>query len=368
LIEAKEKVHRIIGDVPSFPLYELKLKQWKDGLVIRSPNWLGDAVMTLPSMMQLRKIIPENCGMFVVCPPSLKYFFESMDIVDYTLALEQAHKFMNKDEWKTLRGLQAGLAVHYSNSLRDAISFKMAGIPRMFGGSARGRSMLFTRTWKYPKRKNKELNNFHHAAKYLSMAYALGAPEWTGELPVFKIQKELNEMAEPVQQTLKSEKLLLMAAGAAYGESKRWPANNFTKVSEYWLDSGGTIAMLGTGKEKEIGDEVIKGLPPEKAVNLAGATDLQELMLLIQNASLCIANDSGVMHLAAALGCKGIAIFGSTDPTATSPITDGWKIMFEKQECAPCFTRQCPLPENKYKCLKAITPEKVIEAINSFEL
>ena len=347
-----------IGDIPRFPVYNFKDSDWKNGIVVRSPNWLGDAIMTFPALVQLKKIIPKGKKLIVVCPPGLKGLYETMPLVDAVFALTKAHSRWAKGEVATLRSFNAGVGLLFSNSPRDAIYFRLAKVSKLFGAAARGRSILLKRSYKYPKRVN-GLNNFQHSAKYLSMAYALGAPDWKGELPEFVLAKD--PINDDVKTVLNSDKVLAIAGGAAYGAAKRWPSENYNKVAEHWIGQGGVVVTLGTKAERNIADEIVSGLQTEKVYNLAGETDLIELMMLLQRADMCVANDSGTMHLSAALGGKGVAIYGSTDPTATAPISADWKILFEQEECAPCFKRECPL--DTYACLKKITPEKVIKLL-----
>lgn len=349
-----------IGTIPELNGYQIKNTEWKKGVVVRSPNWLGDAVMTLPALLQLKKMLPDDCGLYIVSPPSLERFYESLAIIDTVVTLHQTHKLWRFSEVKALRTLQAGIGILFNNSLRDTVFFRLAGIPKLFGAAARGRGLLLTGSYRFPKRMDKVLNRFHHAAKYLSIAYAVGAPEWQYDMPEFNIPKP-QTLGEKLLELAERPNLMAIAAGAAYGESKRWAADSFREVARYWIDTGGTVLVLGSTGEKPIGDQVVNGLPVDNAVNLAGETDLIELMYMLNQIEICVCNDSGIMHLAAALGLKGVAIFGSTDPTATAPVSANWKIMFEKQECAPCFTRECP--KNTYACMRAVSTDQVIDAI-----
>ena len=121
--------------------------------------------------------------------------------------------------------------------------------------------------------------------------------------------------------------------------------------------------VLGSESERAIGDEVIAGLDARKAYNLSGRTSLIELMHLLKNSVLCVANDSGIMHLAAALGRPGVAVFGPTDYTATGPIGANWHLLYEKLECSPCFRRECPSGDQK--CIRAITPAMAIAEMDA---
>lgn len=350
-----------LGELPVFSKIDLQLSDWKDGIAVRSPNWLGDAVMSIPAMLQIRRMMPGSCGFFVVIPPSLYCFFKTLPFVDDILQLSAAHKLWKKDEIIHLEKLHAGIGLLFNNSLRDTIYFRLAKISKLFGASARGRDLLLTRSFKFPGIKKGQLNMLHHAGRCLSMAYALGANKWDGEFPEFDIAKDPELMSKEFLELCESENLLAVAPGAAYGESKRWPAENFRKVCGYWIEKGGKVAILGRKGEENVADEAAWNLPKDAVSNLVGKTDLAELMLILKRARVCMANDSGIMHLSAALGGRGVAIFGSTDPSLTFPLSHKWTVLFEKQECAPCFSRKCRL--RNYKCLQAISVSSAIEAI-----
>ena len=128
-------------------------------------------------------------------------------------------------------------------------------------------------------------------------------------------------------------------------------------------EEGGVVVTIGSKGERGITAEILNGLPPERCWNAAGETSMDELIYLLKHAEMCVANDSGVMHLAAALGVPGVAPFGCTDPAATSPLSARWTIAFHKIECAPCFKRVCPLGTKK--CFDAITPEVVWKIMKS---
>jgi lipopolysaccharide heptosyltransferase II len=349
------------GEIPILPKVHLEQNDWKDGILVRTPNWLGDAVMAIPAMMQLRKIVPENCGFFALVPPGLFELFKSLNFIDITLPLHKAHSAWSAKDIKKVKLSNPGVALLMNNSLRDAFHLKVAKVPKLFGAAARGRSILLTQSFNFPKIKNKQLNKIHHAGRYLSLSYAFGAPQWDGSLPVFENHKEPEIMSSEIHNLLEVSKLLVVAPGAAYGEAKRWPAENFHKICDHWIANDGEVAVIGTSGEISVANDVTEGLPKEKIHNLAGKTDMQDLLNILKHAEMCVANDSGVMHLSAILGGSGVAIFGSTDPSSTCPVSRKWQIMFEQQDCAPCFSRTCAF--GHYNCLRKITPEMVIEKL-----
>ncbi|MBO4490943.1 MAG: lipopolysaccharide heptosyltransferase II [Lentisphaeria bacterium] len=348
-----------LTDLFPFPERPLQPDQWKDGLLVRSPNWLGDAVMTFPALRQMRLALPGSAKLAVVCPGGLAPLFRSLDCVDLVIGLRDAHAFPRRDESDLIRSFHAGAALLFTNSFRDALIFKMCGIPKLRGTPARFRSFLMDQTFSFPPRKDRVLNRPHQAVKYLAMTRSFKAPEWDGVMPGIATDAEPGAAAGQILS--KTGPLLLMAPGAAYGDAKRWAASDFRETAKWWTDRGGLTVSLGAAKELDAAREAVSGLPEDRAFCLAGETSLTDLIHLFRRADFCLANDSGLMHLAAAAGLPGIAVFGSTDPAATSPLSPMWSVLYRKQECAPCFRRICP--DGTRKCLKAVTPELVKETL-----
>ena len=360
---AAEKMIPDIGPVPRFEPYPLELSDWRDGIVVRSPNWLGDAVMSLPALTVLRRTIPHPCGLFVVCPRGLAPLFRMLPgIVDAVIDLADAHSFPTWEERKRVRWLNAGLGLLLNNSFRDALWIKTCRVPRLFGTDARFRSFLLAQSFRFPPRLDHQLNLPHQAAKYLAMAQALGAPDWDGVLPEFDLPYEPETWSDELREVLQTPNLLALAPGAAYGAAKRWDPLRFAEVARWWVrERSGKAVLLCTGKEAEDARKALSGLPPGSGFDLAGKTTLETLMLVLKKAVCCAANDSGAMHLAAVLGTPGAAPFGSTDPAATSPLSKKWRILFDKQPCAPCFKRVCPKGDRA--CMEAVSAADVINAL-----
>lgn len=365
-IIAPGKVDPDLAPAPEFPVRPLNMEKIKDGIVVRVPNWLGDIIMTIPALMQLKKMLPEYCGLFVICSPGAKDLLESLPIIDYVVVLEKAHRNWSRRDLKRVSQLRAGAGILFNNSLRDAVFMRLAGVKYLYGARARSRSPLLERAFAFPARVCAKLNNMHHAAAYLAMVRALGASDWNGSLPEFRMKYALYQAGPEVRALCGHQNLMTIAAGAAYGGSKRWDAEKFGEVAKWWIKKGGIVAVLGSAGEKDIAAEVVEGLPSGRTYNMAGKTDMCELIYLLFNSKICVANDSGIMHLAAAAGAKGVAIFGSTDPFLTGPLSTKWKVFQEKQECTPCFKRECHF--GQYNCLKAIRPEDVIGYMKSLNL
>jgi lipopolysaccharide heptosyltransferase II len=356
------KVDPDLAAAPEFPVQPLDMEKIKDGIIVRVPNWLGDVVMTIPALMQLKRMLPEYCGLFVICTEGARKLLESLTIIDYVIVLEKAHRNWSRRDLRNVFQLRAGAGILFNNSLRDTIFMRLAGISNLYGARARGRTSLLARSFAFPARTSATLNNLHHANKYLSIVKALGASDWDGTLPEFKMEYALCQAGSEVRALCSHAKLMTIAAGAAYGSSKRWDAEKFGEVAKWWIKKGGMVAVLGTEKEKDIAARVVENLPSGRAYNMAGKTDMCELIYLLFNSQICVANDSGIMHLAAILGRPGVAIFGPTDYSATGPISEHWRIVYKKRECSPCFKRECPYGPNE--CMRAYSSSHVIHEVS----
>jgi len=337
----------------------LPVSEWRNGLFVRMPNHLGDAVMALPALRALRGILPPACALFVITPEPLRQLYAALKCVDGTVGFKDAHSWWDKDTREEIRALRMGAAVLFNNSLRDVISLRRAGVPRLYGAARRGRSILLTRSFRFPKRRDRELAAAHQAKRCLAMAAALGADVSAPAMPEFDLSRLMPPLTDRLCALARHPLHLVLAAGAAYGAAKRWPEGNFRTVADFWLRHGGVVSVVGSKSEREVGDLVLAGFPPEKCFNLCGETSVNALMGLLKSAALCVANDSGVMHLAAALGTPGVAVFGPTDPAATAPVTEDWILLYKKLPCAPCFKRTCA--DNR--CIRAITAGMVLRAV-----
>ena len=331
----------------------------RNGIVVRMPNHLGDAVMALPAAAALKRSLPPGCGLYVITPEPLRQLYAAVDCVDGIFSLERAHAWWG---WRNIRRLQVlrmGVGVLLNNSFRDALMMRLALIPRLYGAAKRGRSLLLTCAFRFPKRRSRELAGAHLAKRYLAIATALGGKIGDKLMPGFDLSRLLVSPAGEMCAIARHPLNLVLAAGAAYGAAKRWPEQNFRIVARYWLRRGGVVTVVGSESERAIGDMIREGRPANRCFNLCGRTSLNYLMVILRNAAMCVANDSGVMHLAAALGTPGVAIFGPTDPAATAPVSEKWTLLYGKLPCGPCFRRECA--DNR--CIRAITPAMVLRAL-----
>lgn len=361
MIEIVELNIRKDFPAPEFPVKKLPDADWRNGLIVRMPNWLGDAVMALPALRQLKRLLPESCALGVIAPAGQRAFYHSLPWLDVLIPLPSVHRRWDEDTRKKIRRIKFGVGMLFNNSLRDAIQLRLCGVSPLYGAAARGRGVLLRRAYSFPPPRSGCRRACHQANCYLAEAYALGAPRWNGVLPEIRIDRELVQMPPRIRDLCGHPKMLVLGAGAAYGAAKRWGSDAFRAVAADWIANGGIAVVVGGPLEKAIGEEIRQGLAERKIYDLTGQTDLFELMHLLKSAAAVVANDSGVMHLAAAQGTPGVAVFGSTDYTSTGPISPSWKLVVSDRQCSPCFRRVCP--KGDPQCMKLIPPETVIRAL-----
>jgi heptosyltransferase-2 len=313
-------------------------------LVVRSPNWLGDAVMAFPAVRNLKKILTKT-PLTVAVPEKLAALWQACPFVDQVIALDDP-----KNLTATSARLRAGRfqsAVLLPNSLRSAAEAWMAGIPQRTGYARGGRGLLLTHTVPAPARNPVRL---HQRFYYVDLVAALGGPG--DDSP-----PKLNPMEAPISDP-DPRPVVAICPGAEYGPAKRWPVENFVAVARHFIDRlKARIVLLGAPGDAPIAEEFVRQLP--EAETRAGQTSLPEFMAVLGSARLVLCNDSGAMHVAAALGAPTVAVFGSTEPQLTGPTGASCRVLRHHVPCSPCFLRQCPID---FACMKSITPEMVIAA------
>jgi len=355
----------ITGDLSSFtPAAEFprrEIPRFRNGLIVRMPNHLGDAVMALPALAALKTILPENCGLFVIAPAFTVQLYHALPFVDDVVSLDSPHRFYSKEELQEIRQLRAGAAVMFNHSFRDAVSLKRAGVPLLYGEPTRMRSWLLAGKFPFPARKKGQPSDTHQAMRYLAIAEALGGQVQPGLMPRLCPPCPPDELPARVKDLFGHPLLLTIAPGAAYGAAKRWPHEYYAAVANYWIRRGGIVALVGAPSESGICNMISAALPAKKCANLCGKTSLYDLMQLFRFSAYALTNDSGLMHLASALKCPGLTVFGPTDFKDTAPVAENWKLLYGNAPCSPCLKRVCP--QGAAFCMTGITPKMVIKEL-----
>ncbi len=348
-----------LAPVKNFP--PCHIGELRNGIVVRMPNHLGDAVMALPALAALKSAMPPECGLFVVTPVNCSQLYQSVPAVDGIVTLARPHKFWSREEIRQVRQLHAGAAVLFNHSFRDALCFKLAKVPLLYGEPTRNRGFLLKGRFAFEKKQRGEYSKSHQAMRYMAIAEALGGRRLPGFMPDLVIPCAADEVTGPALALFYHPMLLTLAPGAAYGAAKRWPHEYYAKVGAWWIRRGGIVALCGSKSESGICEAIQKELPANKVFNLCGRTDLFALMHLFRFSKFTVANDSGLMHLASAVKAPGLTVFGPTDLYDTGPVSDEWLMLHDREKCAPCLRRVCP--KGDPVCTKKITPFMVIRAM-----
>jgi lipopolysaccharide heptosyltransferase II len=321
-------------------------------ILIRSTNWLGDAVMTIPAVRAIKRGRPD-AEVTILAPAKLADLWRAVAEVDATLAIEPG---------ESIFALAARLrhrfdaAVLFPNSLRSALEAWLAGIPRRAGYRGHHRAWLLDQIYrrkkhgKSPARRPEAASKRHQVFHYLDLAEQLGADVAGPLLPP----------ARPRPANLRP--IAGLCPGAEYGPAKRWLPERFAEVMRTVADQTGCQwRIFGVAKDRPIADAILSraGVPCEDRV---GKTSLAGLIDELAQCDALLTNDTGTMHLAAFLGVPVAALFGSTEPALTGPLGDGHIVLREKVDCSPCFLRECPID---FPCMKAITTEAAATALKT---
>jgi len=318
-------------------------------ILISSPNPLGDACMAIPAVKAIRRGRPD-AWLAVLVHEGIADVWRTVDEVDEIITKKRREP--SGDVGKRIADCAAfDVAVLFPNSPRSAMEAKRAGIPRVIGYRAKWRGRIVDQ-------KMPELApgpTVHHVNHYLDVADRCGAdaddptifdPPWprieNGESDVIRVG---------------------LCPGAEYGNSKRWPLEKYAEAAVNASQKNGNIEwqLFGSPGEIGIGEELAAMLEGKvKFQNRIGKTSVSELMKEMHSCEAVLTNDTGTLHLAAYLGVRVVAVFGSTDPAWTGPLGQGHKVVRHHVECSPCFLRDCPLD---FRCMDAVGSEEVASAV-----
>lgn len=372
-------------------------------LLVRGVNWLGDAIMTTPALQRLREALP-NTHITLLTHEKLSGLWASHSCLDDLLHFAPDESVLSVAG--RIRGGKFDAALILPNSPRSALESWLAGVPRRIGYARPWRNFCLTRrvadrpeSVRMVKRSAEEIQKLvshpreqirrpeivgraHQIHEYLHLATALDAnPEPLApfivvrpdELRTAAAQFGLAAPAEASPAALESP-LFGLNAGAEYGPAKRWPVERFISVAaEIQARTNCRWLVFGGPNDESLGAEVAAGIvksaaqrspnSPPQVLNLAGKTSLRELCILLKLCKVLLTNDSGPMHVAAAVGTPVVVPFGSTSPELTGPGLPGseaHKILRANAPCSPCFLRVCPID---LRCMTAIAENQVVDAV-----
>jgi heptosyltransferase II len=328
-------------------------------LIIRTPNWVGDAVMSTPFLRAVRKNFP-HARITLLAKPWVAPVYENNPHIDRILTYDAAGRHRGLSGKfrlaKDLRKHDFDLALLLQNAFEAALLVWMAGIPIRLGYDTDARNMLLT----HPVHRYPSLKRLHQIDYYLEILNGAKLVANPGEIQIFISDEEKSQAIRRIRVGGCSDSACVIGInpGAAYGTAKRWFANRFAEVCNCLKSiPGACFLVFGGPGEEELGKAIADSVG-DSCINLCGKTTLREAISLIGQCRLFITNDSGLMHVAAALHIPQIAIFGSTDHTTTSPRNHLSHIVRMPVACSPCMKPDCPID---HRCMDAVTVDHVLD-------
>ena len=330
-------------------------------ILIRSSNWLGDSVMSVPAVRAIKAGRPD-ARVTIAAPDNIAPIWRLVPEVDAIIPLSRSRLLSAVQLLR--REPSFDVAILFPNSLRAAFESWLTAIPRRVGYRGHWRRWLLNQIVPVPRKPGPPE---HHSLRFLRIARECGADT----------EQPLTEKISYAQHQTPDAKLtgvfkpsvaenhqlkIGLCPGAEYGPAKRWLPERFAEAAERISAQSPVQWMLfGTARDASAGAQVAAALG-DHCVNRIGQTTLDQLIDELHDCSLLLTNDTGTMHLAALLGIPVVAIFGSTEPRLTGPLGNGHIILRHHVECSPCFLRECPID---FRCMKAVSVEEVADAVLS---
>ena len=329
--------------------------------LVVAPSWVGDMVMAQSLLKTLKSQNPQML-IDVLAPAWCSALTDFMPEVEELIEAPFTHGVLNL---KARRQLAKKLKDHYEiayvlpNSFKSALIPWLAKVPKRIG---------FIGEYRYGLLNEKHILDKQQlplmVQRFVALAYPINSESIDLKnipLPYLQVREDL--IAEVVQKHVTSkqdgQQVLILCPGAEFGAAKQWPKKHYAAVARFYLELDWQVWLMGSEKDRFVCG-IINELAGDHCQNLAGKTSLSDAIALMAAADLVVSNDSGLMHIAAALHKRLVAVYGSTDPSFTPPLNSNSKIERLGLECSPCFKRECPLEH--LDCLEKLEPNQILTA------
>jgi heptosyltransferase-2 len=331
-------------------------------ILVRSANWVGDAITSTPALHTIRRNYP-NARITLLAKPWVVPVFEHNPDLDDVMVYQAADRHRGAKGLmrlaRDLRRRRFDLAILLQNAFEAALLACLARIPRRLGFTTDARTLLITdrvRTWRRLKRG-------HLVDYYLGLLTGAGLQSFGRNLSLIISQQERQEAGRRLRSIGRAADQLVIGInpGATFGTAKRWPADRFTALSRKLIEQENALVLIFGGPgEAALGNSIASRAGP-RCINLCNETTLRQAMALIASCHAFVTNDSGLMHVAAALGIPQVAIIGPTDPVATGPVNAASTMVQLTGICdrAPCLKPDCPID---HRCMTAIAVDDIMAA------
>jgi heptosyltransferase-2 len=322
-------------------------------ILIRSSNWLGDSVMSVPAVRAIKAGRPD-ARVTIATPENIAPIWKLVPEVDAIIPLSRSRLLSAVQLLR--REPSFDVAILFPNSLRAALESWLTAIPRRVGYHGHWRRWLLNQIVPVPRKPGPPE---HHSVRFLRIARECGADTSNSD----RSPAGVRQSADSLQMAIDRQPTKIgLCPGAEYGPTKRWLPERFAEAAErIGAQSPVQWMLFGTARDASAGEQIAAALG-NQSVNRIGQTTLDQLIEELHECRLLLTNDTGTMHLAALLGIRVVAIFGSTEPRLTGPLGNGHIILRHHVECSPCFLRECPID---FRCMKAVSVEEVANAVLS---
>jgi heptosyltransferase-2 len=332
----------------------------KQRILVVSPSWIGDMVMSQTLYALLKK---QDKEIDVIAPAASKPLLSRMPEVNRSMLFDVGHGELRygyrRQFARSLKRNNYQQAIVLPNSLKSALVPFLADIPVRTGFRGEMRYILLNDIRLLDERRLPRMID-----RFMALGLPAMAPLPDPEQPRLTVD-ERNQTECLRQLGLNTNATILgLCPGAEFGDAKRWPVSKFSEVAEAAIEKGMQVWIFGSAADRSISDKIIEQIPPvmrEHCQNLAGRTTLLDAIDLLSLCGEVVTNDSGLMHVAAAVGCKTVVLYGSTSSTFTPPLTEKAVIVSEDIACSPCFKRICPLGHKN--CLNLLDASQVISRL-----
>lgn len=331
-------------------------------ILIVAPSWVGDALMSQPLLTLLKQHEPD-AAIDVLGPGWALPIYRRMPEVSGTIESPFGHGDLSLgSRWRLGRRLRAAgydRAYVLPNSFKSALVPRFAGIPRRIGFVGELRQPLLTDA--------RTLDKQALPLMVERFAFLASPPGSVLTRPVPRPRLQVDATERDILLTRLGltfhERIACFCPGAEYGPAKRWPPSHFAALAGKLSAAGYAAWVVGSSKERDLGEE-IRAASGNRVVNLCGRTSLDEAVVLLSCAAVVVSNDSGLMHVAAALDRPMVALYGSSSPGFTPPLSESARILRLDLPCSPCFQRVCPL--GHFDCMMKLDPGTVFAEIQNF--
>lgn len=340
-------------------------------ILVIAPHWIGDAVMSLPLITLIHTKFP-NSSIDVLCTPWVGSIYRASPAVETIVERDFQHGALQwslrRSTARELKKQAYDMAFVLPNSMKSALIPWLAGIPTRIGYQGEYRFGLINVSLPNPSRQART-PMMEHYAKLLGGALDQISNPQNLPSPKLSIDSTLTQWARGRIEEIGGVPLYVFAPGAEYGSAKRWPTSHFAQLANQILEGNpdAKIIILGSRADHVLGQEIVQSTNlSDRIHNWCGAIRLDQSMALIAQSTCLISNDSGLMHIGAALSIPQIAIFGSSNPKHTPPLSPKAQIIWLGLDCSPCYQRTCPL--GHLNCLNQIDSQRVYSMLTPIKV